>query len=69
METEVAGEENARGNTDDAAATEEAVGAEDPAGEEAAKAAAAKAGEGSGDRTPPVGDITISMTRQVPGYT
>ena len=51
METEVAGEENARGNTDDAAATEEAAGADDPAGKEAAKVAAAKAGEGSGDRT------------------
>ena len=51
METEVAGEENARGNTDDAVATEEEVGTEDPAGEEAAKAAAAGAGEGSGDRT------------------
>ena len=50
METEVAGEENARGNTDDAAVTEEA-GADDPAGGEAAKAAAAEAGEGSGDRT------------------
>src|SRR3954469_24555881 len=35
----------------DAAATEETAGAEDPAGEEAAKAAAAAADEGSGDRT------------------
>ena len=51
METEVAGEENARGNTNDAAATEEEAGADDPAGEEAAKAAAAGAGEGSGNRT------------------
>ena len=51
METEVTGEENARGNTDDAVATEEEAGADDPAGEEAAKAAAAEAGEGSGDRT------------------
>ena len=51
METEVAGEENTRGNTGDAAATEEAAGADDPTGEEAAKAAAATAGEGSGNRT------------------
>ena len=51
METEVAGEENARGNTDDAAVTEEEAGADDPAGGEAAKAAAAEAGEGSDDRT------------------
>ena len=51
METEVAGEENARGNNDDAAATEGEAGADDPAGEEAAKAAAAEAGEGSGGRT------------------
>ena len=51
MEIEVAGDENARGNTDDAAATEEEAGADDPAGEEAAKAAAAEAGEGSGNRT------------------
>ena len=51
METEAAGEENARGNNDDDAATEEEVGADDPAGEEAAKAAAAEAGEESGDRT------------------
>src|SRR3954471_20630065 len=36
---------------DDAAATEDAAGANDPAGEEAAKAAAAAADEGSGDRT------------------
>src|SRR3954469_22122656 len=43
METEVA--------VDDAAATEEAAGADDPAGEEAAKAAAVAADEGSGDRT------------------
>ena len=43
METEVA--------ADDAAATEEAAGADDPAGDEAAKAAAAVAGEGSGDHT------------------
>ena len=51
METEAAGEENACGNNDDATATEEEAGADDPAGEEAAKAAAAEAGEGSGDRT------------------
>src|SRR3954469_15516708 len=43
METEVA--------VDDAAATEEAAGADDSAGEEAAKAGAAVADEGSGDRT------------------
>ena len=48
METKVAGEENARGSTDDAAAIEEEAGADDPAGEEAAKAAAIEAGEGSG---------------------
>ena len=36
METDVAGEENARGDTDDAVATEEGAGADDPAGEEAA---------------------------------
>ena len=51
METEVAGEETARSNADDAVATEGETGADDPAGEEAAKAAAAEAGEGSGDRT------------------
>ena len=51
METEDAGEENARGNTDDATVTEEEAGADDPDGGEAAKAAAAEAGEGSGDRT------------------
>ena len=51
METEVAGDENAGGNTDDAAAIEEEAGADHPAGGEAAKAAAAEAGEGSGDRT------------------
>ena len=51
METEVAGEENARGNTDDAAVTEEEVGVDDSAGGEAAKAATAEAGEGSGERT------------------
>ena len=51
METEATGEENARGNTDDAAITEEEAGADDPTGGEAAKAAAAEAGEGSGDRT------------------
>ena len=50
METEAAGEENARGNNDDAAATDEEAAADDPAGEEAAKATAAEAGEGSGDR-------------------
>ena len=43
METEVA--------ADDVATTEEAAGADDPAGAEAAKAAAAATGEGSGDRT------------------
>ena len=64
METEVAGKENitepavddvvevtAGGDTDDAAATEEAAGADDPAGENATKDAAAEAGGGSGDRT------------------
>ena len=51
METEDAGEEGARGSNDDAAANEEGAGADEPAGEEAAKAAAAEAGEGSGDRT------------------
>ena len=51
METEVAGEENARSNTDGAVATEGEAGADDPTGEEAAKAAAAEAGEGSGGRT------------------
>ena len=50
METEAGGEENTRGNTDDAAATEGA-GADVPAGEEAAKAAVEEAGGGSGDRT------------------
>ena len=50
METEAGSKEDARGNTDDAAATEEEAGADDPAGEEAAKAAAAEAGKGSGDR-------------------
>ena len=39
------------GAGDDAVATEGEAGADDPAGEEAAKAAAAEAGEGSGDRT------------------
>ena len=51
METEVTDDENARGNTNDVAATEEEAGADDPAGEEAAKAAAVEAGEGFGDRT------------------
>ena len=51
METETGGEEDARGNTDDAAAIEEGAGADVPAGEEAAKAAAEEAGGGSGDRT------------------
>ena len=51
METDVAGEVNARSNTDDAVATEGEACADEPAGEEAAKAAAAEAGEGSGDRT------------------
>ena len=51
METEVAGEENARSNTDDAVATEGEAGADYPAGEEDAKAAAAEAGKGSGGRT------------------
>ena len=51
METEVAGEENARSNTDNAVATEGEAGTDDPAGQEVAKAAAAEAGEGSGDRT------------------
>ena len=51
METEDAGEEGARGSNDDAAANEEGAGADEPAGEEAAKVAAVEAGEGSGDRT------------------
>ena len=51
METEVAGEENMHGNTYNAAVIEEEAGVDDPAGGEAAKAAAAEAGEGSGDRT------------------
>ena len=51
METEDAGEEGARGSNDDAASNEEGAGADEPAGEEAAKAAAAEAGKGSGDRT------------------
>ena len=51
METEATGEENARGNTDDAAAAEDGAGADVPASEEAAKAAAEEAGGGSGDRT------------------
>ena len=40
-----------RSSVDDAVTTEGEAGADDPAGEEAAKAAAAEAGEGSGDRT------------------
>ena len=51
METEDAGEEGARGSADDTVATEGEAGADEPAGEEAAKAAAAEAGEGSGDHT------------------
>ena len=51
METEGAGEEGAHGSTDDAATNEEGAGADETAGEEAAKAAAAEADEGSGDRT------------------
>ena len=51
METEVAGEDGTHSNTDDAVATKGEAGADDLAGEEAAKAAAAEAGEGSGDRT------------------
>ena len=51
MEIEGAGEEGAHGSTDDAAANEEGAGADETAGEEAAKAATAEAGEGSGDRT------------------
>ena len=51
METEAGGEENARGDADDAAAIEEGAGADVPAGEEAAKAAVEEAGEGSGNRT------------------
>ena len=51
METEDAGEEGVRGSNNDAAANKEGAGADEPAGEEAAKAAAAEAGEGSGDRT------------------
>ena len=45
METEGAGEEGAHGSTDDATANEEGAGADETAGEEAAKAAAAEAGE------------------------
>ena len=51
MEIEGAGEEGVHGSTDDAAANEEGAGADETAGEEAARAAAAEAGEGSGDRT------------------
>ena len=51
METEAGGEEDARVNTYDAAATEEGAGVDVPAGEEAAKATAKEAGGGSGDRT------------------
>ena len=51
METKAGGEENTHGDTDDAAATEEGADADEPAGEEAAKAAGAGAGEGSSDRT------------------
>ena len=51
METEAGGEEDVRGNTDDAAATEEGAGADVPADEEAAKAAVEEAGGGSGNRT------------------
>ena len=47
METEATGKEDARGNNDNVAATEEEAGADDPIGEEAAKAAATEAGEGS----------------------
>ena len=51
METEDAGEEGARGSNVDATVNEEEAGADEPAGEEAAKAAGAEAGEGSGNRT------------------
>ena len=51
MEPEDAGEDGVRGSNNDAAANKEGAGADEPAGEEAAKAAAAEAGEGSGDRT------------------
>ena len=51
METEAGGEEDARGNTDDATATEEGAGADVSAGEETPKTAAEEAGGGSGDRT------------------
>lgn len=51
METEAGGEEDARGNTDDAVATEEGAGADMPADEEAAKTAAEEADGGSGDCT------------------
>ena len=44
MEIEGAGEEGAHGNTEDAAANEEGAGADETAGEEAARAAAAEAG-------------------------
>ena len=37
METEAAGEENARGNNNAAAATEEEAGADDPVSEEATR--------------------------------
>ena len=50
METEVAVEEDARGNIG-AAATEEAACADEPATDKAAKAAGAVAEEGSGSRT------------------
>ena len=51
METKATGEEGGRSNTDETAAPEEEAGADDPADEEAAKAAGAGAGEGSGGRT------------------
>ena len=51
METEAATEEDARGNTGGAAATEEAIGTDEPPVEEAAKAAGAAAEEGTGGRT------------------
>ena len=46
MEIEDAGEEGMRGSNDNAAANEEGAVADEPAGEEAAKAAAAEAARG-----------------------
>ena len=46
METKAGGGEDVRGNTDDAASAKDGAGADVPAGEEAAKAAAAEAARG-----------------------